>query len=444
MDKLMEAALELPQHYIEAAGSLVRRQLRSLKHGDAFAVFDDYGDIGVIGTGPEGLYFNDTRYLSWYGLRFEGKRPLLLSVVEDDNVSLSVGLSNPDIYTDDTITLPRGSIAIERTKFLWQAVYYERIGFHSYAESGTRFRIDVGFGADFHDLFEIRGARRERRGTCTSAVNEDRVEYHYKGLDDLKRMTKLVFWPPPSSLQANRAAFSLELAPKARLSLFVAVLCEGKSEPKRASFGHAFRARRRAIWHKAAGIAGVESSNDVFNEVCRRSSSDLYMLMTRTPHGIYPYAGIPWYSTVFGRDGIITAMLLLWLDASVAKGVLGLLAETQAKTADYPRRSRARYCMRPETEKWPISAKYRSGSTMGRSMLPLCLSCWQGCISTVRGISQRSLLYGPTLRRLCSGAIHLAIWMGTALSNTGSRRVLALAIKAGKILMIRSFTPMAH
>jgi len=34
--------------------------------------------------------------LSWYGLRFEGKRPLLLSsVVDDDNAALSVNLANP-------------------------------------------------------------------------------------------------------------------------------------------------------------------------------------------------------------------------------------------------------------------------------------------------------------------------------------------------------------
>ncbi|MBO0733477.1 MAG: amylo-alpha-1,6-glucosidase, partial [Methylocapsa sp.] len=334
MDKLIEAA-RLPEHYIEAEGSLVRRPLHSLKHGDAFAVFDENGDIGEIGTGPEGLYFNDMRFLSWYGLRFEGQRPLYLSsALEDDNVALTVGLANPDIVADDTITLPRGTIAIERTKFLWQAVYYERIGLRSFAGTSSRFRVDIGFGADFHDLFEVRGTRRERHGACTSAVTGDQVEYQYMGLDRLKRRTKLIFWPAPSSLRANRAAYFLELAPKGHLSIFVTVLFEGKSEPKRFSFGHAFRARHRAIWHKVERAVKIESSNNIFDEVCRRSRADLHMLMTKTAYGIYPYAGIPWYSTVFGRDGIITAMLLLWLDPSVAKGVLHLLAGTQAKDID--------------------------------------------------------------------------------------------------------------
>jgi len=68
-------------------------------------------------------------------------------------------------------------------------------------------------------------------------------------------------------------------------------------------FRTCFPARRRAIRGAATGIATIESSNELFNEVCRRSTADLYMLMTQTRHGIYPYAGIPWYSTAFGRDG---------------------------------------------------------------------------------------------------------------------------------------------
>ena len=75
---IADATIKLPQHYIEIEASLVQRALRSLKDGDAFAVFDSFGDVGVIGMGPEGLYFNDTQFLSWYEFRFEGKRPLIV------------------------------------------------------------------------------------------------------------------------------------------------------------------------------------------------------------------------------------------------------------------------------------------------------------------------------------------------------------------------------
>jgi glycogen debranching enzyme len=331
----MDVKIELPQHYIEMEGSLVQPSPRNLKHGDAFAVLDEYGDIGVIGRGPQGLYFNDTRFLSWYDFRFEGKRPLLLgSVIQDDNAALSVILTNPDVHADDAISLPRGSIAIERTKFLWQAVCYERIGFRNYAGGTAYFRIEIGFGADFHDLFEIRGTSRPRRGTCTAMVTEDSVEYVYEGIDGIKRTTTLQFCPLPSRLDIGRADFNIELTPNGSKSLIVAILCKDRNQPRRNSFGGAFRARRRAIKNEAARVATIESSNELFNEVCRRATADLDMLMTEEQHGVYPYAGIPWYSTAFGRDGIVTAMLLLWLDPSVARGVLGFLAERQAKSFD--------------------------------------------------------------------------------------------------------------
>ena len=88
---------------------------------------------------------------------------------------------------------------------------------------------------------------------------------------------------------------------------------------------------RRAVSHR---VCTVESSNDLFNEVLCRSMSDIYMLITSTPQGPYPYAGIPWYSTTFGRDGLITAMQMLWLDPRIAQGVLRRLAAYQAKTDD--------------------------------------------------------------------------------------------------------------
>ena len=78
-----------------------------------------------------------------------------------------------------------------------------------------------------------------------------------------------------------------------------------------------------------SGATSIETSNAIFNEVVCQSMADLNMLMTETPQGRYPYAGIPWYSTTFGRDGLITALQMLWIDPRVARGVLKRLADDE-------------------------------------------------------------------------------------------------------------------
>jgi glycogen debranching enzyme len=332
---------QLSDHYIEAQTSLVERSLRTLKTGDAFAVLDTHGDCGTVPDSPEGLFFQDTRYLSRFEMRFEGKRPLLLgSVIQDDNAALSVDLTNPDIRPGEDNALPRDIIALNRTKFLWKGVLYERIGLRNYDAHRRVFRLECRFDADFYDLFEVRGMQRDHRGHHSiKTVAPDRVVFSYEGLDGIVRQSMLHFEPWPTRLEAKRVIYEMALEPDERRSILVTVACEeqksGKAfSPEVPNFLKAYRDTRRALRATTREIAKVRTSNHLFNEVIARSASDMYMLVTPTERGLYPYAGIPWYSTVFGRDGIITAMMLLWADPSIAKGVLLYLAEMQATDVD--------------------------------------------------------------------------------------------------------------
>jgi len=322
--------------YIEPQTSLIERPLRTLKHGDIFAVLDSYGDIGVGCDGPEGVFLRDTRYLSGFDLRFEGERPLLLgSVVEDDNASLSANSSNPDIHLGGSLTIPRDIIAIERTKLLFEAGCYERIGFVNYDDKQRAFRVSIRFAADFHDLFEVRGTRRKARGQLSARLlSSKRVEFRYDGLDAIRRYTVMSFDPVPQRLETGLAEFDIVLEPRARCSIFVSAVCGEGQVPEPMHFLAAYRGARRDLAKLTRGIATVESSNVLFNEMACRSTSDIYTLVSQTKSGPYPYAGIPWFSTVFGRDGIITAIMMLWIDPSIAKGVLLYLADTQAKADD--------------------------------------------------------------------------------------------------------------
>jgi glycogen debranching enzyme len=333
---LAKALDHLPEHYIEAQTSLVEQSFKTLKHGDSFAVLDGYGDLGSVPHNPEGIFFRDTRHLSRFELRIFGKRPLLLgSVIQDDNAALTVDLTNPDIHLDDETVIPRDIIAVNRTKFLWQDVCYERIGLRNYDAHPRRVLLDLRFDADFRDLFEVRGMRRETHGKRTVQTGGSNVvEYGYKGLDGGVRRTRLVFEPAPLRLEPNRAVYDITLAPSERRSIIVTIACEENVRRQVPNFLLAYRDTRRSLRAMAARTAAVESSNSHFDEVVRRSASDLFMLTTMTDHGPYAYAGVPWYSTVFGRDGIITAMMLLWVNPLLAKGVLHHLAATQATAVD--------------------------------------------------------------------------------------------------------------
>lgn len=327
-----------PHVHIPGVVSLLATQRRTLKHGDTYAMFDDYGDILSFEGSPAGLFHQDMRHLSTLVFSVEGRAPLLLSsTVQRNNFLLNVDLTNPDIYIDDRLALDKDSFHIARTKFLWEAGCYELFRISSYLGHAQRLNVSLTFGADFVDMFEVRGHRRTRRGTREVTVeSDDTVVFRYEGLDGRVRCTRLCFNPAPQHLSANRADWVLDFDPRENKTLSVSIQCPVDGAPAKddKGFFRAIRRARRAYVHADRRGASIETSNDLVNEIFARSSADLTMLVTDTAHGPYPYAGVPWFCTAFGRDGLITAIETLWIDPSIARGVLRFLAATQADSLD--------------------------------------------------------------------------------------------------------------
>lgn len=318
--------------YIPATGPAARPR-RTLKHNDNFVVLDSHGDIGASAGGPDGLFYGDTRFLSHLELLLNGTQPLLLgSNVRDDNTSLTVDLTNPDVYFDGRLVLPKDTLHLVRTIFLWRDTFYQRLAVRNFGDRSVDLRLVVVFDGDFADLFEVRGLRRARRGTASRQVADPATAVvHYEGVDAKDRRLVLRYDPAPAEITTSTASYRISLAPKAAMPVFLSAGCGVPEPPRPVSFLHGLRSIHSQRV-SARGTSTVETSNDLFNEVLRRSIADLNMLMTSTPQGRYPYAGIPWYSTTFGRDGLITALQMLWLDPRVAQGVLRRLAAYQAKS----------------------------------------------------------------------------------------------------------------
>ncbi len=357
--------------YILAASPFANDNIHHLKYGDIFAIFNRYGDIHHYGLRQNGIYCKDTRFLCRYELRFDTFIPLFLSSTERlDDTLLRTNLTNPDIKTE-RLVIPRDIIQLSRSKFLFKNGFYEHIKLLNYGQVEVKMPCYLHFDADFADIFEIRGLERKNHGRHLKTItNDSYVEFAYEGLDTIIRRTKIEFLPYPTTISADSAFFDVSLKPKEKLDIYVTTSCvieNGQSNiinlsyitpfkayrapenKKTAQFDDAlkkeekhsdiksiyyasFESAKKELQISAKHDCNIYTSNEQFNDWINRSSADIHIMITHTKYGEYPYAGVPWYSTIFGRDAIITAFEYLWVNPDIAEGVLRTLAHLQAKT----------------------------------------------------------------------------------------------------------------
>ena len=322
--------------YIRTEAPVTDDRRLVLKEGDTFVLLDRHGEMRPERQGKEGLYHGGTRFLSRLTLAINGQRPLLLGAdVRADNAAIVVNLTNPDVSDGDVIVLPRDTLHLSQTFVLASGVLHDRLRIRNHGLAQISVVVDLDFDADFADIFEVRGTERRARGDLLPpSVVDHQIVLAYRGLDDVTRRTCVRVAPTDARLSPHLVRFEANLRPHEEQVHIFSFDCGISRCATPQTFADAVQSVATTLDRRRGRFAAVHTSNDQFDTWITRSVADLAMMATTTPQGDYPFGGVPWFSTPFGRDGIITAFECLWLNPSMARAVLGFLAATQATHDD--------------------------------------------------------------------------------------------------------------
>jgi len=326
-------------YYILASAVGQRQKRLLLNHGDSFAIFDVAGDIPPPAYDTFGLFYRGTRFLSRLELTLNGGLPMILSsAASDDGTEVVFHLSNADERENGRIVLVRDTVSLQRSKTLLDGVLYEQLRLHNYGPDELRLELALGFDSDFADVFELRGLCRERRGErLAPLLEEQRVRLRYRGLDGVVRETELCF-PAGWQLTSEEARAVVSLKARQEVNFEIRVCCsEGAPREPKQRYGNAVATVRNQRRDWLGRFPRLYSNNEGFNDWLNRSLTDLAMLATDAEAGSYLYAGLPWFATIFGRDGIITALQTLPFAPEIAAGVLRTLAGLQGEVENAER-----------------------------------------------------------------------------------------------------------
>lgn len=311
----------------------------AVKEGETFLYTDLEGNLDHGGDYGLGLYSRDTRFLSHFRMTVSGRDPVLLSSSSERGYMSYVDLTNPDLYEGDVLTVPQQTLNIRRIRAI-NGKLFERVRVKNYNAFPIAVDVEFVLGADFADIFHVRGMLRDEPATVdVPSVDGARLELSATGRDGVRRLTRVTFGVDPDSLTVDdglaTAVFRIRLAPfQTKLVGMTIETLIGEEPPALGEFDVAVHELRRSYEEWERTSTQIVTDNELFNQLLDRSLRDLRALYTETTDGWILAAGIPWYVTVFGRDSLIASHQLLMVNPRPAREALLLLASHQGTKVD--------------------------------------------------------------------------------------------------------------
>ncbi len=308
-----------------------------LKHDRLFMLVDPHGNVAPPGLCSLGLFQDDTRILSHYALAVHGGPPDLLSAQVPSAFGAQIDLAVSNLPFGGEHWDPRNVVHIRRELTLADRLV-ERLTLTGYHGAPERYWVELELGCDFADIFEVRGWRRAARGQYYAPEpGRDGLIFAYLGRDGRLLRTVVRFRRPPDLLTERSARWELRLEPEQPIELEWEVYADEGGDRR------VFPARglddcRYALdrvyhgWHE--GNSRWSTDVDDFDALLHRAADDLRALYVEVDGEKVISAGIPWYSTVFGRDSVITSLQALPLQPQIAVDTLRYLARRQGRRED--------------------------------------------------------------------------------------------------------------
>lgn len=299
----------------------------TIKDGEIFLLTSPNAEIPLKPGHALGLYLHDMRFLAGYSLRLNGAPMECLGVVQDSGNEALFQMANFPLITPDGHSLDKLALGLDWKRQLYGETLQlrETLTFHNYLSVEVRVPITLRFNAHFRDIFQVRGLYPEESGTRHDPRwVDDELILAYDGLDEVLRETRISFTTRPARKSDQGVEFDLVLAPHGQVNFHVLIKLSEHGD-------RSSQSDRSPNVDRASRYAQVTSGSLYLTRLLERSLADLRLLINRRDGYDYYAAGLPWFGVIFGRDSLLTSMMVLPYERSIAESTIRLLATLQGR-----------------------------------------------------------------------------------------------------------------